>query len=60
MGGFQKQHPRILFWFGLAGITFYMLGPIFFPDAPIRQPELLPVFTLMLGLGQLLRGGNDE
>lgn len=32
-----------------------MIGPIVFPGADVRQPELLPVFTMMMGLGQLLK-----
>lgn len=51
-----KNHA-LLSWVGLLGIIFYGLSPILFPDVPqLRQPELLPVYTLMLGLGQLLKG----
>lgn len=53
-----KNHT-ILFWVGILGVLFYVLAPIFFPDVPnLRQPELLPVYTLMMGLGQLLKGNE--
>lgn len=50
-------NSQILFWLGLMGILFYVLAPVVFPTVPnLRQPELLPVYTLMMGLGQLLKG----
>lgn len=53
-----KQY-QVLFWIGIIGIVFYVLSPILFPKIPgLRQPELLPVYTLMLGLGQLLKGST--
>lgn len=53
-----KNH-NVLFIIGILGIIFYVVAPVAFPHVPnIRQPELLPVYTLMLGLGQLLKG-ND-
>lgn len=55
----SNLHPKVLFWLGVAGLIFYAVGPILFPDADIRQPELLPVYTLMMGLGQLLKKDND-
>lgn len=63
MFSFKVTHHALLFWVGLAGIVFYVVAPIVFPDVPnLRQPELLPVYTLMLGLGQLLKGntGGDN
>lgn len=51
------KHYQLLFWLAIIGIVFYVLGPILFPNAEnLRQPELLPVYTLMLGLGQLFKG----
>lgn len=50
------SHANVLLIAGLVGIIFYVTGPIFFPHVPnIRQPELLPVYSLMMGLGGLLR-----
>lgn len=55
------KHASILFWIGIAGIVFYVASPVLFPDVPnMRQPELLPVYTLMLGLGQLLKGNESK
>lgn len=49
-------YSQVLSFVGILGVVFYMLSPIFFPEiASLRQPELLPVFTLMMGLGQLLK-----
>lgn len=52
--------PRLLQITGLLGVLFYAIGPVFFPDVPIRQPELLPVYTLMMGLGELLKRPEDS
>lgn len=53
----SKRNSQILFWLGIFGIVFYVVSPILFPGVPnIRQPELLPVYTLCVGLGQLLKG----
>lgn len=42
-------------------MIFYVVAPVVFPDvANLRQPELLPVYTLMMGLGQLLKGNTEE
>lgn len=58
---FNIQNHNILFWLGVVGIVFYVISPIVFPHVEnIRQPELLPVYTLMLGLGQLLKGNAEE
>lgn len=52
---------KILFIVAIGGLLFYALGPILFPETPnLRQPELLPVYTLMLGLGQLAKGNDDK
>lgn len=40
---------------------FYVIGPILFVGtAGIRQPELLPVYTLMMGLGQLTKSSEAK
>lgn len=55
------SHANILFILGILGLLFYIASPILFPHvANIRQPELLPVYSLMIGLGQLLRTGRHE
>lgn len=55
-----KNHA-ILFWLGVIGIVFYVVSPVLFPDVPnLRQPELLPVYTLMVGLGQLIKGNTNK
>lgn len=48
-------YPRLIFMMGLLGLVFYAVSPIIFPNNDdIRQPELLPVYTLMMGLGELM------
>jgi hypothetical protein len=52
----SAPHSTILMVVGLLGLLFYALAPVAFPHAPnLRQPELLPVYSLMIGLGGLLR-----
>ncbi len=47
--------PKLLTFLGILGVVFYAVGPIFFPEVDLRRPELLPVYTLMMGVGQLLK-----
>lgn len=50
------SHAKLLLVIGIIGIAFYAAAPILFPHVPnLRQPELLPVYSLMMGLGGLLR-----
>lgn len=59
---YSRYHKDILFWLAVAGLILYAVGPIFFPTVKgIRQPELLPIYAAMFGVGQLLKsGGKDE
>lgn len=53
------QHHAVLFWIGLVGIVFYAVAPILFPElSALRQPELLPIYIAMLGLGKALRASE--
>lgn len=55
------SHSTILLILGIVGLIFYAVSPILFPDAAnIRQPELLPVYTLMIGVGGLLHKKSDD
>lgn len=56
----QSKWPKLLQTLGLGGIIFYAVGPALFPEAALRQPELLPVYTLMMGLGELWKGDKDN
>lgn len=48
---------HFLYLVAILGIIFYAIAPVAFPDAAgLRQPELLPVYCAMLGLGQVLKG----
>lgn len=55
-----SKFPVFLQVLGVIGVLFYALGPVLFPDAPLRQPELLPVYTLMMGLGELIKPARIE
>lgn len=56
---FKKAlHAAILFWMGLTGFVFYLAAPIVFPDIP-SQPEVLPVLTVMMGIGQAAKGKDS-
>ena len=53
-----KLH-HFLYTLAILGIILYALSPLLFPDAPgLRQPELLPVYMTMLGLGQIAKGNT--
>lgn len=56
----KSYFPRLLQVLGILGVVFYAVGPIVFPDSPLRQPELLPVYTLMMGLGELLKRPTEK
>jgi hypothetical protein len=53
----NEQQHRLLFFIAILGIVFYAVSPVLFPDAEgLRQPELLPVYSAMIGLGYILKG----
>lgn len=60
MGAQMMNRHDLIFAVGLLGIVFYVLSPILFPSDNLRQPELLPVYSLMMGLGQILKGNDDD
>lgn len=49
----------ILFWLSVGGIVFYVVQPILFPEVP-SHPELLPIYTLMMGLGRAVKKNEDK
>lgn len=54
-------HHSIMFWLGVLGLTFYAVSPAVLPDTDhLRQPELIPAYTSMMGLGIHLRGRSDD
>lgn len=54
---FQLKHHSVAFWLGVLGMIFYAITPAILPHDPeMRQPELLPVYTLMMGFGMTLKG----
>lgn len=58
---FNRTNRIFLFWLAVAGLVLYAVGPIFLADVDnLRQPELLPVYAAMLGIGQLLKDDNEE
>lgn len=56
----KHPHDRIIFWLGVSGFVLYAVAPIALPHALLRQPELLPVYTTMMGLGSLRRRKDDD
>lgn len=55
----QIRAHHILFTIAIIGVVFYALSPLLFPDNHgLRQPELLPLYTAMLGLGQIVKGNS--
>lgn len=56
----EARNSRIIFWLGIVGLIFYVVAPILFPDAPVRQPELLPVYSAMIGIGHLLKPKEEN
>lgn len=56
---YQLKHHTVVFWLGILGLMFYALTPALLPHNPeMRQPELLPVYTLMMGFGMTLKGNT--
>lgn len=56
---YQLKHHTVAFWLGILGLVFYATTPAILPHNPeMRQPELLPVYTLMMGFGMTLKGNT--
>lgn len=56
---FKIKSHHILFTLAVVGFIFYALSPLLFPDATgLRQPELLPVYLTLCGLGQIAKGNS--
>lgn len=55
----RALQAAILFWLGVIGTIFYIVRPILFPDVA-NEPEMLPVLTMMMGLGRAIRPSKND